>query len=106
MRTVFAAADDDEARAVLEQLAAQDRTLRRPGSSTPRAIAEAAQVDLTERVVIATVPEVIDRLAALREQLGLDLLIVRPQTSGVDGANREDALARLAEDVWPEVARR
>jgi len=31
---------------------------------------------------------------------------VRPQTSGANGTSREEALARLAEDVWPQVAGR
>ena len=104
MRTVFAAVDDAEARTVFAELEAQESALRRPRGRTPRAIAEAAEVPLSERVVVATVPEVIDRLARLREQLGLDLLIVRPLTSGDGGTSRQDALARLAEDVWPAVA--
>jgi alkanesulfonate monooxygenase SsuD/methylene tetrahydromethanopterin reductase-like flavin-dependent oxidoreductase (luciferase family) len=104
MRTVFAAADETEARDMLAEVERQERSMKRPGARTPRAIAEAAAVDLAERVVIGTVPEVIDRLSRLRERLGFDLLIVRPQPPGQGGASSTDALQRLCEEVWPAVS--
>lgn len=105
MRTVHAAADPREAADVLAALDAQERSLRSQGGRTPRAIAGAVQEDLRERVVVGTLPEVIDRLGALRDQLGIDLLIVRAQVpvGGADGAAHQESLQRLAEEVWPAV---
>jgi alkanesulfonate monooxygenase SsuD/methylene tetrahydromethanopterin reductase-like flavin-dependent oxidoreductase (luciferase family) len=101
MRTVYAAADEREAADVLAALEAQERALQSNGDRTPRAIADAAKEDLRERVVIGTVHQVVDRLGALREQLRIDLLIVRPQVPGAAEGGRFDALDRLAEEVWP-----
>jgi alkanesulfonate monooxygenase SsuD/methylene tetrahydromethanopterin reductase-like flavin-dependent oxidoreductase (luciferase family) len=104
MRTVHAAADEREAAQVLAALEAQERSLRQTGGKAPRAIAEATEEDLSERVVVGTVAEVIDRLGALREKLGIDLLIARAQLPpGGDPSSAQDSLQRLAEEVWPAV---
>ena len=101
MRTVHTAEDEREARAVIAALESQERSMPGAGERAPRAIAEATQVDLRERVIVATAAEVTDRLGMLRDQLGIDLLIVRPQVPGIERRAREDALARLCEQVWP-----
>ena len=57
--------------------------------------------DLRDRVVVGTTAEVIDRLGELRELLGMDLLIVRPQVPGGPEGAQVDSLERLVADVWP-----
>jgi len=103
MRTVHAAASPREAADVLAALDAQERSMRGSGGRTPRSIAAATQEELRERVVVGTLPEVIDRLGALRDRLGIDLLIVRPQVpiGGADGTAHQESLQRLAEEAWP-----
>jgi len=103
MRTVHTAGNDAEAARVLEALESQERTMRAAGGRAPRAIADAAQEDLRDRVVVGTVAEVIDRLGALRDQLGIDLLVARSQVPGGELGMRDDALLRLAEEVWPSL---
>jgi alkanesulfonate monooxygenase SsuD/methylene tetrahydromethanopterin reductase-like flavin-dependent oxidoreductase (luciferase family) len=101
MRTVHAAADAREAARVIQALEAQERSLRRTGTGAPRTIAAAAREALSERVVVGTTSEVIERLGSLRELLQLDLLIVRPHVPAGRDGERLDSLARLAEEVWP-----
>jgi alkanesulfonate monooxygenase SsuD/methylene tetrahydromethanopterin reductase-like flavin-dependent oxidoreductase (luciferase family) len=101
MRTLHVAGDETEAASVLAALESQERTLRSSGAHTPRPIADAAKENLRDRVVVGTVTEVIDRVGALREELGIDLLVVRAQLPGGENEMRDDALLRLAEEVWP-----
>lgn len=98
MRTVHVTSDDAEARRALEGLRAEF-TLR--GSAGGSALARAARGPLEERVVVGTIPRVLDRLAAYRERLGMDLLIARAQVPGVAPAAQEASLERLASEVLP-----
>ena len=88
----------DKSVAILDALESETRQL---AGRAPRSLAAAAEEAIEERVVVGTTAEVVDRLGTLRERLGIDLLIVRPQVPLLGGAAREDALARLVEEVWP-----
>jgi alkanesulfonate monooxygenase SsuD/methylene tetrahydromethanopterin reductase-like flavin-dependent oxidoreductase (luciferase family) len=101
MRTVHVAPSESDASGVLERLGREARAMASSGPRPPKALAAAAAEDIADRVVVGTVAEVTDALGALREQLGMDLLIARTQISGLDAGARSDALSRLVEDVWP-----
>jgi alkanesulfonate monooxygenase SsuD/methylene tetrahydromethanopterin reductase-like flavin-dependent oxidoreductase (luciferase family) len=99
MRTVFVARDRGEAE---RALAALDREQRLPpGRPLPRALARVAAAPAAERVVIGELDGVIEQLHRYREQVGLDLLIVRAQIAGVDEAARRRSLDDLVEHVMP-----
>jgi alkanesulfonate monooxygenase SsuD/methylene tetrahydromethanopterin reductase-like flavin-dependent oxidoreductase (luciferase family) len=102
MRTVFIA----ESRAEADRaLAAQARESRVPsGRKLPRALARAAAAPPEQRVVIGEAGDVVERLARYREQIGLDLLIVRPQVAGIDEKARRRSFDRIVEEVWPALA--
>ena len=101
MRTVHVAANEADAEAVLDQLRREAKSMATSTARTPKALAAAANEDVRDRVVVGTVSQVTDRVGALRERLGMDLLIARTQLSGLDTSARNDSLARLVEDVWP-----
>ena len=45
-----------------------------------------------------------DRLARYREELGMNLLVVRPQLQGASEGERLESLERLVEEVWPALS--
>lgn len=93
LRTVFVAADDGRRRAVREALEREGaRSLR----LLPPAIARAAAGGIGERVLVGTAAEVADGVARYREQLGMDLLIVRGEIAGVSAAEEAESLEQLA----------
>lgn len=99
MRTVYAAATDEEAARVREGLERETRQTR--PAKLPDAIARAAGESLERRTVVGTVSEVTELLAEYRERLGMNLLVARPQVAGTSQSEREAALERLASDVLP-----
>jgi hypothetical protein len=101
MRTVHVASNETGVAKVLEQLEREARAMASSGPRPPKALAAAANEDIRDRVVVGTVSEVTDAVGALRERLGMDLLIARTQLSGLSGEERSESLARLVEDVWP-----
>lgn len=101
MRAVFVCEDRPALGAIRERLAAE-LPGRRAG--LPQAINAAIDAPLEERVVVGTVEEVTERLRRERERLSIDLLIVRPQLSGIERSVLETSLDLLAQRVWPAVA--
>ncbi len=94
MRTAFLAADD---RAAARVWAALEREQTVPaGTRTPKALARAAQGELGDRVLVGTRSEIEDRIAAYREALGMDLLVVRTEVPGASETEREASLEALA----------
>jgi len=101
MRIVHVAADDTEKSRVLSAMETEARVgLGR----APRAIARAAAAPVSERAIVGTLGEVVDRVAAQRERLGTDLLITRPILGGATPAEGEASLERLATEVIPKLA--
>jgi alkanesulfonate monooxygenase SsuD/methylene tetrahydromethanopterin reductase-like flavin-dependent oxidoreductase (luciferase family) len=98
MRTVYLTPDDGEASRVRERLAAEALGTAR---ALPPALARAAAGPIRERVVVGGENEVIDGLLAYREQLGMDLLIVRSEITGLAEDLRRRSLERLCERVFP-----
>ncbi len=101
MRSVFAAANDEEARCVREALAQEAFSA---GRGAPRALAEAAAAPLAERILVGTTSELVDAIGRYREQLGMDLLIARCEVPGVSEPVRDAALERLVGEVISRVA--
>jgi len=99
MRTLHVAADAAEAERVQQIAEAEFAALaaRAGGPLASRAAGAAA-----DRVLVGEAGEVADAIAAYRERLGLDLLVVRP-ASRVDGAARRASLERLLGDVLPRI---
>ena len=100
MRTVFVSESQKELDVVREALA-QEMNGRRAGM--PKAVSQALDAPLSERVVVGTGEEVKAQLRKERARLGLDLLIARPQIQGVEQEVLESSLRRLAEEIWPNV---
>jgi len=103
MRTVFVSDSPRELAAIRERL-----TRERPARQTglPEAIRQAVDAPLEAVALIGAPDAVTERLAADRERLGIDLLIVRPQLAGIARDPLERSLERLADTVWPAVLAR
>jgi len=93
MRTVHVAADDAEAARVREGAEAEFAAIAARASG---AIAARAAGTASDRVIVGTANAVADRIAAYREQVAIDPLIVRP-ASRIGDAERRRSLAALAE---------
>ena len=103
MRTIFVCEDPRECERIRSRLASESPSAR---ARLPEAIRRAVEAPLEARALIGTPEEVVERLAADRARLGFDLLIVRPQLSGIPPAVLEASLDRLVERVWPAVLNR
>jgi len=102
MRTVFVSQTDSSCQRVLMALEAESRNARgMRGGRTPKVIARAMSAPIEERVVVGQVAEVTDQLARYRRELGMNLMVIRPQVSGTEESERLDALDRLIEEVMP-----
>ena len=101
LRTVHVAKSDAEAARVMRGLEEESAAI--PQGRAPKALARAAEAHIADRVVVGTINQAIDRLAAYRERIGMDLLIVRPQVSGATQVEREEALERLQTEVMPRL---
>ncbi len=98
MRTVFVSDDP----VVLARVHAKLEVERRPPSlKLPRAIARAAEAPVSERVVVGTRNEVLDKLGRYREDLGMNLLVGRPLIGGASPAEQQHSLDLLVEDIVP-----
>lgn len=102
MRTVFVSEDDGAVARVLSAQAGETR-LPRAEQRLPRAIARAVRAPLEQRVVAGGVAEVTDRLARYRDELGVNLLVVRPQLGGASPGERERSMELLVSEVWPRL---
>ncbi|MBW2273201.1 MAG: LLM class flavin-dependent oxidoreductase [Deltaproteobacteria bacterium] len=102
LRTVHVASSEPERRRVFEALEAELRAAGRMArGKAPAALARAVAGPLRERVIVGSPSEVSDTLARYREELGMDLLIARPQIAGASEAECEASLERLAGEVLP-----
>jgi alkanesulfonate monooxygenase SsuD/methylene tetrahydromethanopterin reductase-like flavin-dependent oxidoreductase (luciferase family) len=102
MRTVHVAGSESESSRVLEALEAEFRAAGRMARrKPPAALARAVAGPLRERVIVGSASKVADTLARYREEIGIDLLIVRPQIAGASDAESEASLERLAGEVLP-----
>ncbi|MHC4164784.1 MAG: LLM class flavin-dependent oxidoreductase [Planctomycetota bacterium] len=100
MRTLHVAADAGEARRVRDAAARETRQLVARGSPT---LARAAGGPVADRLLVGEPSRVAEGIAAYRERLGMDLLIVRP-APGTGPQEQQASLARLMETVLPRVA--
>lgn len=98
MRTVFVS-DDDE---TLKRVYAKLETERRPASvKLPKAIARAAAAPFEERVVVGTREQVGEQLARYRDELGMNLLVGRPQIGGASQEEQEASMRIMIEEIVP-----
>lgn len=104
MRTVFVAADDDEARRARDLLEAEALRLRGAGPAATTVLARAAGGALGQRVLVGTAPEVARGIARYRERLGMDLLVARFEVAGLAPEACDASLERLALEVLPALA--
>ena len=51
--------------------------------------------------MVGQAAKVTDQLARYRKELGMNLMVIRPQVSGTEESERLDALDRLIEEVMP-----
>ena len=78
----------------------------RSGAKLPAAIARAVEAPLADRVIVGSSAEVTDRLGRYRDELGANLLIVRPQLRDVPTEAARESLQRLSEEILPSLAGR
>jgi alkanesulfonate monooxygenase SsuD/methylene tetrahydromethanopterin reductase-like flavin-dependent oxidoreductase (luciferase family) len=104
MRTAYVSDDPAEVRRVMTNLAAETR-IPSGGAKLPASIARALQAPLADRVVVGSTAEVHDRLARYREELGMNLLIVRPQIREVSTGAARESLQRLTGEILPALSR-
>lgn len=100
MRTVFVSEDADELVRVREGLA-EEMSGRR--ENMPAAVRTALDAPLSERAIIGTTSEVIERLKEIRARIDFDLLIVRPQFAKIPDELLERSLVCLAKEIWPSL---
>ena len=100
MRTVFVSDDEAILQTARESLS-REMQGRRKGM--PKAINDSLEAPLEERMVVGTTAEVTTRLIQEQERLGIDLLVARPQLSGIERSDQELSLTLLANEVWPAV---
>jgi alkanesulfonate monooxygenase SsuD/methylene tetrahydromethanopterin reductase-like flavin-dependent oxidoreductase (luciferase family) len=103
MRTVFVS--ESEAELVAARRALEAEQVQRDDLRVPAAIKRALEASIDDRAILGRPAEVLARLQADRQRLGLDLLIVRPQLAGLEPQVLEASLRCLARDIWPEVNR-
>jgi len=101
MRTVFVSTDTSVLKRVRERLEAERRL---PSSKLPKAIARAVAAPFEERVAVGGPAEVTDHLARYREELGMNLLIVRPLIGGANRLAQEESMCRIVEDIVPAIS--
>ncbi|MCP5070645.1 MAG: LLM class flavin-dependent oxidoreductase, partial [bacterium] len=90
MRTAFLAEDDRTAARVRAALEGEQRIV--PAGRPNKALTRAAAGPLEDRVLVGTRTQVEDRIGHYREQLGLDLLVVRTEVPGASDGEREASL--------------
>ncbi|MCP5057211.1 MAG: LLM class flavin-dependent oxidoreductase [bacterium] len=95
MRTAFVAEDDGTAARVRAALEGEQRIV--PSRRPNKALARAAEGPLGDRVLVGTRSHVEDQIRGYRQQLGLDLLVVRTEVPGASENEREASLETLAE---------
>jgi alkanesulfonate monooxygenase SsuD/methylene tetrahydromethanopterin reductase-like flavin-dependent oxidoreductase (luciferase family) len=102
MRTVFVTSDDATLARVRQRLEAERRP---PSTKLPAAIARAMAAPFEERVVVGGPSEVTDNLARYREELGMNLLVVRPLIAGASREAQEESMIRIVEEIIPALDR-
>lgn len=102
MRTVFISNDASICRRVLDGLVEEGRR-NAPAASPklPAALARAVAAPAHERVIVGSPQEVKERLNEYKKNLGMNLLIVRPQVPGASESQRRDSFDFLVGDVLP-----
>lgn len=104
MRTVFVSEKKRSVRNVLENLSRENRPPKGLGKTKiPAVLARSLNAPLKERVVVGGAEEVCDRLAQYREEFGMNLLVVRPQISGIHKEEAEESLNILLEEILPRL---
>jgi alkanesulfonate monooxygenase SsuD/methylene tetrahydromethanopterin reductase-like flavin-dependent oxidoreductase (luciferase family) len=102
MRTVFVSEQPVLVAQVLERLSSELRPAQ-AGARLPDALSKAIGSPIEDRVIVGNAEQVGARLAAYRDELGMNLLIVRPQLAGVPREALEESLTRLALEVLPAI---
>jgi len=102
MRTVFISNKASVCRRVLEGLTQEGRRSAPAASpKLPAALARAVAAPASERVIVGSVEEVKERLNEYKENLGMNLLVMRPQVPGVSESQRRDSFDHLVGEVLP-----
>lgn len=102
MRTVFVSDRPALVAQVFERLSAELRPAQ-TGARLPDALSKAIGSPIGDRVIVGNAEQVGERLAAYRDGLGMNLLIVRPQLAGVPREVLEESLDRLALEIVPAI---
>jgi len=102
MRTVFISKKPSICRRVLDGLAEEGRRSAPAASpKLPAALARAVAAPAHERVIVGGPDEVKERLNEYKKNLGMNLLVVRPQVPGANESQRRDSFDLLVGEVLP-----
>ena len=102
MRTVFISNEASVCRRVLEGLTQEGRRSAPPASpKLPAALARAVAAPASERVIVGGVEAVKERLNEYKKNLGMNLLVMRPQVPGVSESQRRGSFDHLVGEVLP-----
>ena len=103
MRTVFVSNDASACRRVSDALAAESAG---SGASTrlPAAVARAVAAPADQRLIVGSVDEVQEKLGEYQKNLGMNLVVARPQIAGASEAERRLSFDLLAGEVIPALS--
>jgi alkanesulfonate monooxygenase SsuD/methylene tetrahydromethanopterin reductase-like flavin-dependent oxidoreductase (luciferase family) len=102
MRTVFISNKPSICQRVLDGLAEEGRRSAPAASpKLPAALARAVAAPAHERVIVGSPDEVKERLNEYKKNLGMNLLVVRPQVPGANESQRRDSFDLLVGEVLP-----
>ncbi|MCS5636092.1 MAG: LLM class flavin-dependent oxidoreductase [Myxococcota bacterium] len=105
MRTVFVSNDSSVCRRVSAALAAEAGAgASGANAKLPAAVARAVAAPASQRVIVGSVQEVKEHLARYRKNLGMNLVVARPQIAGADESERRASFDLLVGDVIPAIA--
>jgi alkanesulfonate monooxygenase SsuD/methylene tetrahydromethanopterin reductase-like flavin-dependent oxidoreductase (luciferase family) len=105
MRTVFISNDSSVCRRVSDALAAEATAGGSAANAKlPAAVARAVAAPASQRVIVGSVEEVKEHLARYRKNLGMNLVVARPQITGADESERRASFELLVGDVIPSIA--
>ncbi len=100
MRTVFVSRDPSILARVKSGLEGE---VTAPRGKLPKSLALALAAPLESRVIVGSPESVTEQLARYREELSMNLLIVRPNIAGVGTLEQEKSLRLICTEVLPNL---
>ena len=103
MRTVFISDQPQTLTQAMNTLKSENPPPR-PGTKLPLALSRAMAAPMEDRVVLGDVAEVTARLKVYQKELGMNLLVVRPEIGGVSLPELRESIMQLHREVLPALS--